>query len=252
MGTGEFCAACGRTGLELVDGICAECTMDRTVLVRAPQRVNIVLCPTCGARQVGSHWERAGTSPLLTGVDLTPALELHPEVGVRTVRWEETGSSALLHQYIGRVSLRFRGIEREVAVPLTAKVDHRTCPECSRKSGHYYTAQLQLRGTLDGPREKTAALRARLDAQWDNLMTEARADWREAISWREALPEGWDYYLVNTMAARSLARLAQRRLGAEMKESATLYGRKDGQDLYRVTICVRVPPPRRPTGPARP
>ncbi|EQD79394.1 NMD3 family protein [mine drainage metagenome] len=194
---------------------------------------------------MGSHWERSGSSLLPTGEDLTPALEAHPEVGIRTVRWEETGSSALLHQYSGRVSLRFRGIEREVAVPLTVKVDHHTCPECSRKSGHYYTAQLQLRGTLDGPREKAGALRARLDAQWDELMHEARADWRKAISWREALPEGWDYFLVNTMAARSLARLAQRRLAAEMKESATLYGRKDGQDLYRVTICVRIPPSRR-------
>lgn len=219
--------------------------MDRTTLVRAPKRFNVVVCPTCGARRVGSHWERSGSSRLPTGEDLTPALEAHPEVGIRTVRWEETGSSALLHQYIGRVSLRFRGIEREVAVPLTVKVDHHTCPECSRKSGHYYTAQLQLRGPLDGPREKAGTLRARLDAQWDELMREARADWRTAISWREALPEGWDYFLVNTMAARSLARLAQRRLAAEMKESATLYGRKDGQDLYRVTICVRIPPSRR-------
>lgn len=250
MGTKEFCAACGRTEIPLVDGICAECTMDRTVLVRAPQRFNVVLCPTCGARQVGSHWERSGASPLPTDEDLHPALEPHAEVGIRTVHWEETGSSALLHQYIGRVSLRFRGIEREVAVPLTVKVDHRTCPECSRKSGHYYTAQLQLRGSLDGPREKAGALRARLDAQWGELMHEARADWRKAISWREALPEGWDYFLVNTMAARSLARLAQRRFAGEMKESATLYGRKDGQDLYRVTICVRIPPPRRDARPA--
>ena len=240
---GEFCVICGRTGRSLTDGVCAECAAQRTPLLTAPGRGVVTLCPTCGARRVGAHWDRAGSSRLLTAEDLTPLLGIHPDVALRSVRWEETQHSALLYRFRGTARLRFRGSERTQEVALTVKVEHRTCPACSRKSGHYYTAILQLRGPEEG-REKAAMLRARLERQWEELMAESRPDWREAISWREARPEGWDYYVVDTLAARSIARLAKQRLGASVKESATLVGRKDGTDLYRVTFCVRLAPGR--------
>jgi len=109
---------------------------------------------------------------------------------------------------------------------------------------------VQLRPSLEGPREKNAPMHVRLDEVWDRLLRDARGEWREAISWRESRPEGWDYFLVDTLAARALARLARQRLGASIKESATLVGRKDGVDVYRVTFCVRLPPPAAPPTPA--
>ncbi len=237
----EFCVVCGRTGRVLTDGLCADCAAQRTRLITPPGLGVVTMCPTCGARKTGSRWDREGASRLLTSEDLTPLLYIHPEVGVRAVRWEETQRSGLLYHFHGTARLRFRGSERDHEVELTVKVEHRTCPACSRKSGRYYTAVLQLRGPENARRGKATVLRARLERQWEELMTESRADWRQAISWREALPEGWDYYAVDTLAARSIARLAKQRLGATVKESATLVGRKDGADVYRVTFCVRLP-----------
>lgn len=253
---GSFCVVCGRTGEGLVDGLCAECAAKRADLLRAPGRARITLCPTCGARKVGAHWERAGSSRLLTAADLDPLLEVHPEVALRSVHWEEVGANALEYHFQGRARVRFRGAERTVDVPLTVKVDHHTCPECSRRSGHYYTAVIQLRPALDGPREKTGPMHERLERAFSQLLDGARGEWREAISWRESRPEGWDFFLVDTLAARSLARLGRQKLGATIKESATLVGRKDGVDVYRVTFCLRLPPPppadpatgRRPAG----
>lgn len=246
MVDGEFCVVCGRTGQVLTDGLCSECAAGRMALVRAPGRARITLCPTCGARKVGAHWERAGSSRLLTGVDLNPFLILHPEVALRSVQWEEIGANALEYRFQGNARVRFRGTERSVDVALKVKVDHHTCPECSRQSGHYYTAVLQLRPALDGPREKAGPMHERLDRAWDQLLQEAREDWRQAISWRESRPEGWDYFAVDTLAARALARLARQKLRATIKESATLVGRKDGVDVYRVTFCLRLPPPAPP------
>ena len=137
-----------------------------------------------------------------------------------------------------------RGVERTVDLPFSVRIDHRTCPECSRRSGRYFTAILQLRGPEDErPAEKAPALRARLDAEWDRLWKEARPDWRRALQWREELPEGWDCYFSDTLAARAVARLAKQRAGASLKESASLFGRKDGRDVYRVTFCLRFPKP---------
>ncbi|HXW66948.1 MAG TPA: 60S ribosomal export protein NMD3 [Thermoplasmata archaeon] len=239
----EFCVVCGATGRDLLDGVCAECAADRAVLVRAPERAVVVICPHCGARRVGARWERSGASPLLTAEDLTPLLKVHPEAGVRTVHWEETSAAGTVRELTGRARVRFRGTEREVSVPLSVRTEHHTCPECSRKSGRFYTALVQLRGGGERSKEKAPALRARLEHVWQRVLSESRADWRRAVSWQEGLPEGWDVFFTDTLAARAIARLAKQRFGARVTESASLFGRKDGRDIYRVTFCLRFPRP---------
>ena len=242
MSDGEFCVVCGATDRPLVDGVCAPCAADRTRLLSAPKRAEVTICPHCGARQVGAHWERSGASPVLTSEDLTPLLEVPEEVGVRRVRWEETEVTDTVREFVGQARVRFRDVERDVEVPLSVRIVHRTCPECSRKSGRYYTAVLQLRGPADGPPEKPDRRRTRLDEEWTRLVREMRPDWRKAVSFREELPEGWDCYFTDTLAARAVAKLAKQRFGASVKESSSLVGRKNGQDLYRVTFCLRFPP----------
>jgi nonsense-mediated mRNA decay protein 3 len=245
---GEFCVVCGRTDRPLVDGICAECAADRLRLAWAPERVEVVICPHCGARKIGRVWERPGSSPEITADDLTPAVEVDPEVGLRSVDWHETLATATVREFRGAARLVYRGVERTVEVPLSARLVHQTCTSCSRKSGKYYTALLQLRGAGERRLGRAKELRARLDRTWSTLMGEARPDWREAVSWREERPEGWDCYFTDTLAARSVARLAKQKLGARLTESASLVGRKNGQDVYRVTFCLRFPdgPPDEP------
>ncbi|HLY77401.1 MAG TPA: 60S ribosomal export protein NMD3 [Thermoplasmata archaeon] len=239
--TGEFCVLCGRTGLPLVDGVCAECEAARRTFVSIQPHATVVLCPTCGAREVGKHWERAGTSALLGSEDLTRFLVPDDEVAIRRIEWNETGSNPLLKQLHGDVHVRFRGLERVVPIDFTVRLVHRTCPDCSRRSGHYYTALIQLRGPEEGSHRKAPELRARLAEIWDATIPGARADWRNHHSWTERKPEGWDHFFTETMAARNVARLFKDRFGATIKESATLYGMKEGRDLYRVTFAVRLP-----------
>jgi nonsense-mediated mRNA decay protein 3 len=239
--SGEFCVVCGRSDVPVVDGVCAECAAKRALLVHVEGRPVVVLCPTCGARKIGQLWERQGASTLLSPDDLTPLLVIHPEAGVRKIRWTEGGLNPLLRQLEATVDVVFRGARRTETVKFEVKIEHRTCLDCSRRTGHFYTAVIQLRGALDGPREKPPALRARLDRQWETLMGESRKSVKAALSWKEELPEGWDFYLTDTLSARSLARLGKVRLGGTLKESATLWGRKNGQDVYRVTFCLRVP-----------
>ncbi len=236
-----FCVVCGRANLPLEDGVCADCFAARHRLISAPQRAVVVVCPTCGARRVGRHWAGTGLPQLLSAQDLTPLLQPLPEVGIRRVDWEEVGGSATVREYLGRATISFRDSIRTTEVPLSVRVDARTCPDCSRKSGHFFTAVLQLRAEDEGPRERAPELRRRLEGAIDQVLLEAREEWRRSISWRVQRPEGWDYFFTDTLAARSIARLLKRRLDAGLKESASLFGRKEGRDVYRVTFCVRVP-----------
>jgi 60S ribosomal export protein NMD3 len=237
----EFCVVCGRSDAPVVEGVCSDCAAKRATLVGVEGRPVVVICPTCGARKVGQVWERRGASTLLTPEDLTPLLVIHSEAGVRKIAWTEGGRNPLMRQLEASVDIVFRGAKRTETVAFEVKIEHRTCLECSRRSGHFFTAIIQLRAAEDGPREKPPALRERLDKQWERLLVEARKSWLDALSWKEELPEGWDFYVTDTLAARSLARLGKARLGGKLKESATLWGRKNGQDVYRVTFCLRVP-----------
>jgi nonsense-mediated mRNA decay protein 3 len=238
---GEFCVVCGTTGRPLTDGVCPSCAADRTTLVSVPEHAVVVICPHCGARKVGAKWEREGSSPLLTAEDLAPFLRVHPEVGIRRVHWEETSATATVRNLVGTAEVVFRGTPKEISVELLVRTEHQSCTDCSRKSGRYYTAVLQLRGGLERSNEKSPALHARLDGAWVALLAESRPEWRKAMSWREELPEGYDVFFTETLPARGVARVAKQKFHATVKESASLFGRKDGQDIYRVTLCLRFP-----------
>jgi nonsense-mediated mRNA decay protein 3 len=244
----EFCVVCGRTDVPLTDGVCPDCFAARTPLLWTDPQGALTICPTCGARQVGAHWERRGSSPnLLSPEDLVPFVRMHPEVGVRRIRWEETGQNPMLREMQATAALRFRGRELTAPLRLTVKIVHRTCPECSRRTGHYFTARIQLRGPSERIGSSARRLRESLHARWEAQMADAKPAWRQALSWKEELPEGWDFYLTDTTAARALARYMRERLSADLKESATLWGRKHGEEVYRVTFRLRVPNPESPS-----
>jgi nonsense-mediated mRNA decay protein 3 len=263
----EFCVVCGRTDQPLADGVCPDCFAKRTSLVSVAQHPKVVICPTCGARLVGRHWEGSGSPTMLGPTDLLPFLRPHEEVAIRRVAWEEKGANPLVRDIKGQVSVRFRGTEQVVPVHFSVQIEHRTCTDCSRRSGHYYTSILQLRGDGTGRHESARDLRARLARVWDTALKECRADWHHALAFKEERPEGWDMFLSDTLVARALSRWMKTRFHADLKESATLWGRKDGRDVYRVTFCLRIPARPadeierpgareadavRPTGPARP
>jgi nonsense-mediated mRNA decay protein 3 len=240
--SGEFCVVCGRTDVPLTEGVCADCFAKNTKLLGVVDRPTVVLCPTCGSRMIGSHWERSGAPGFLTDEDLMPLLRPLDEVGIRRVAWEETGQNPLRREIRAVATVRFRGIERQVAIEFPVYIEHRTCPDCSRKSGRYYTSLIQFRGPEDRPKGTHRHEREQLYAVWARTIPDARKEWRNALSWEEERPEGWDFYLVDTLQARGLARWLKHRLGATLTESPSLYGRKDGRDVYRVTFCLRVPP----------
>ncbi|MGA7924159.1 MAG: 60S ribosomal export protein NMD3 [Thermoplasmata archaeon] len=242
----EFCVVCGRSDRPVEDGMCLECFANRTRLVEVATHPSVTICPTCGARKVGQHWEGEGRTTLLSPEDLLPFLRPHADVGIRRVHWEEGGGSPWEREITARADVRLRGEERTLELQFPVHVEPLTCPECSRRAGHFYTALIQLRGLEDGPREPPRELRTRLASAWDGTIAEARSEWRRALSFREERPEGWDLFLSDTIAARALARWMKVRLKAELKESATLWGRKDGRDVYRVTLCLRVPPANAP------
>lgn len=236
-----FCVVCGRTDRPLTEGVCPECDAGRRTLVDVDPRASVTICPSCGSRQERDHWTPSSSGRFLGAEDLLPFVVPEEGVGIRRIRWTEIDAGANSRTYEGEADVRFRGLERTVPVRLKVRWTSQMCPDCSRRAGRFYTAQIQLRGPEGRLPSGARHLRDRLRTAWEAVWPEARAEWRNALSFTEERPEGWDFFLTDTLAARGWAKLLKGRLGATVKESATLYGRKDGRDVYRVTLCVRLP-----------
>jgi nonsense-mediated mRNA decay protein 3 len=55
----------------------------------------------------------------------------------------------------------------------------------------------------------------------------------------ERVKGGMDFYFSTIPAARSIARALESSMCAEYKESSSLWGRRDGKEIYRMTFMIR-------------
>lgn len=240
--TPAFCVICGTEEGPFQGPLCVRCWGKQAPLMELPGRISRVFCPMCGARQVGRHWETGNPPGVLTRGDLTGELTLRPGVHLVDVRWTEETENPLLRRLTATATLELKGTRWEAEGSTEVHVLYHVCPECSRRQGHFYTAQLQLRGSEEGSLRSGAALRSWVHVQWESHLRGLSESVRRAVSFEQELKEGWDIFFSSTPEARSAARAFRERFGAGYRESASLYSRKGGEDIYRVTFLLRLPP----------
>jgi nonsense-mediated mRNA decay protein 3 len=129
----------------------------------------------------------------------------------------------------------------EVRAPVVVHVQRSTCTRCGRRAGGYYESILQLRaqGRSLAPDEveHCGAVIDRVLAQMHGA-----GDLDSFLVKGEQVKGGFDFYLGTVHAGRAIARALQQEAGAALRETASLVGRsKDGIDLYRVTLSVKLP-----------
>ena len=144
---GEFCVVCGRTDVPVEEGVCADCYAKRHPLVAAPERADGRPLPDLRRAAAGRTGRAAGAPRPCSAPRTSPVPRAAPGGGDPHRRVDGRRAPPAPPGDRGRMStLRFRGTERTELVRFTVKVEHRTCTECSRRPGHYYTAIIQLRG----------------------------------------------------------------------------------------------------------
>jgi nonsense-mediated mRNA decay protein 3 len=125
----------------------------------------------------------------------------------------------------------------EVAV----KVSLVACETCSKKAGRYFEATVQLRQSSHraiSPEEMDFCL------TMAESMAAAGLEGGERLSFISDIKEtrgGLDIVLGSARLGRVLARAIRQRLGGRLEETSKLVGRKDGRDVYRITLLVRLP-----------
>ncbi len=62
---------------------------------------------------------------------------------------------------------------------------------------------------------------------------------RISVPKTEKVKNGWDYYIADSNFTKGLGKKLQQEFGGELVVTSSLYGQKDGKEIYRVTILFR-------------
>lgn len=233
------CPDCGREVDDLVAGSCPRCAADRLDIVKVPEDVPVVRCAHCGRYEDSGGWadpsgdreedllERA-RRVIQVPNDLTDVqLELGPH-------WQDERH---LHVDVV-VEGSFHGEPVAGAGETVVHVRNGVCGECSRRAGGYFEAIIQVRGHPDRPLTDVDELEEQVRAELDRLAGRQGAFFSKI----DQVRGGLDFYVGSTEVARVLSRELVNRWGATHQETAKLVGKtSDGEDMFRVTMLVRMP-----------
>jgi len=250
--TRTFCPKCGDTvevphDVRTARGepsLCDTCYFEEFELVDAPERVEVLHCGECGAVRRGNRWVNVGARDYtdIAVEEVSEALGVH--VDAERISWrvepEQVDRTTIrMHCFFSGI-VRETPIEAEVTVPV--KLGSGTCDRCGRIAGDYYASIVQVRAADRLPSDEELRVT-------EELAREYVAD-READGDREAFitevgrtDDGLDMKLSTNKLGRAVAERIVTRFGGAVQEYPTLVTEdEDGEEVYRVTFAVRLPP----------
>jgi len=228
-------------------GLCDSCYFDRFDFVDAPDRIEVLVCSACGAVHRGERWVHidANDHTDVAIDEVARALTVH--IDAEDVNWEidpeqVDDTTVRMHsEFSGFV--RGHHVTETVTVPV--KIAQGTCDRCGRIAGDYYASRVQVRAAGERTPEYEENQRAREIAEDVVSAMEATGDREAFITEAKEKPEGLDLKVSTTNIGKRIANKLVEEFGGTVSDSETLVTEdEDGDEVYRVTFAVHLPPHR--------
>ncbi len=228
------CAICGNTAV--IDGMCVKCYMERKQLSWVDDIIEVVRCPKCGYFKVGNRWKNLDFESALLEL-IHSSVRVHPQFDVEGLEVEPL-TAGEVGKYIVRLVGNVEGYEVAEEKVVEVRLKSRTCERCTRISGGYYEAIVQIRADdREIESEELEVVRNVI-----NKILERESDNQKAfISKIVERKEGVDFYFGDKNIGRKVSREIVKTLGGKLIESRKLHTRIDGRNVYRYTFAVRLP-----------
>ncbi len=235
------CFRCGRSfqTQELVKGLCPDCFVETSPPIEVPEHLSILICGSCGSVLRGKTWERAPAGDALIDQVLAANTYAREGVGVVGLTWSRGRGDDRAFQVEVRAELEVAGTRFVRTYPVRVKVKPSICDVCSRKSGSYYEAILQVRA-FDGAlaEEHKSSIRSSVEREVERQAGKEREVFLTKV---EEVHGGLDFYLSSTSAGQRIAAGLRDELSATLTRSGKIAGARDGAELQRTTFSVRLP-----------
>lgn len=227
-----LCVECGKREAKY-DNLCEVCFLKKVKFTYLPSYISITQCPHCGAIKFKGEWKRMSREDMLRELILRNVKFLHHyDSFTLEIEEEESRREATLHVIF---NIRYKDLEVKEEHFSNVKINYESCTRCNRYFGNYFEAILQLRGMREGEEEIVK------EFAYSRIEHYSQKNENLFLTKEERRKEGIDLYLSDKREAKKIAKEICEKYGATLKESPQIVGRKDGQDVYRVTYSVRLP-----------
>jgi len=234
------CPKCGIESNKFFNLVCRDCFFETFKLIELPLILHVSICSNCGAYFHKGRWENIGNLEYVLVSAVENVLQIHIEA--KDVKVSLEPKEITPYVYIVRVDVD-AVINEEIvhAVGETeVRIQRRACDMCSRESGGYFEAIIQIRAAGRYPTEKESRHCSALASRVIETMKK-KGDRLAFISEVREKKEGLDLYIGSMNVGRQICRLIISELGGSFAESPTLLGMRDGKNIYRITFAIRLP-----------
>ncbi len=204
--------------------ICDECKMEKKLKLEI-HNLKIKKCPHCGSIFLDKWMDPMDEKAIAT-------MHIKNSFEVKDLDLSFSGD------FYNR-KVKYRGVFLKEGQLIEAdgsffiKVSLSSCPQCTLKRGNYYEAILQLRGGFKDDLDNALSLS-------HEIVNNAKS--REIFITRtEKKREGYDLLLSDKQFARNMGKKLISDLGGVYSETSHLVGRKEGREIYRITVSIRLP-----------
>jgi nonsense-mediated mRNA decay protein 3 len=235
-----ICPKCGNETDKLLNSLCKACFFENFQLAELPLVLHAKICATCGARFNKNKWTNIGNLEDIVMNTVEDALLIHNDVENIEVSHNPRQLTPHMYRVIVEVNASILGEPLYQELKTEVRITREACDTCSRISGGYFEAIIQIRATNRQPSPEELQKCMQICNEVIDRMSK-KGDRFAFISNSAEDKDGVDLYVGSTTTSRHICREIESYLGGSSTESPTLHGRKEGKDIYRVTFSMRLP-----------
>lgn len=236
----SFCPKCGSNADVFYDNVCRQCYIGNKTLLECPQVVYGRICPTCGSVFRKGRWQSGGAEEDIVISFVKEDLEINRDARSLELALSPKQLDYSRYQVHIEAKGEIKGAPIDATLDTEVRISWETCDTCSRISGGYFEAIVQIRADKRLPthEELTKCISLAEDVA---ARSQKKGDRLAFIARTEELPEGIDIYVGLIKLGKQICRAVMATFGGKFTESPKLIGQKNGVDLYRITYALRLP-----------
>ncbi|MFP4655427.1 MAG: 60S ribosomal export protein NMD3 [Methanohalobium sp.] len=235
-----LCPKCGNETDVLYENVCKSCFFDQFQLAKLPHVIHVKFCSKCGSVYYQGVWSDVDNLEETIIRLVEDELMIHEYASNLDIYFEPQQLTPYMFLVRVGIDARVNDLPVNQELETEVRIGRESCDRCSRISGGYFEGIVQIRSTNRVPDKSEIEECMRITNDVVNRMYE-KGERFAFISKSVESKHGIDLYIGSSNTARQICKQIESELGGKFTESPTLFGQKDGKDIYRVTYSMRLP-----------
>ncbi|WP_292485451.1 60S ribosomal export protein NMD3 [Methanohalobium sp.] len=235
-----LCPKCGNETDVLYENVCKNCFFEQFQLARLPHVIHVKFCSRCGSVYYHGVWDDVDSTGDMVVRMVEDELMVHEYASDLEIYFEPQQLTSYMYRVRVIVDARVEGVPVNQEVETEVRIGRESCDRCSRIAGGYFEGIVQIRGTNRVPDKNEVENCIRIANDVIDRMYK-KGERFAFISKSVESKHGIDLYIGSSNTSRQICKQIESELGGKFSESPTLFGQKDGKEIYRVTFSMRLP-----------